>query len=231
MAENKKDVMDEELKKENKAAEAESKAAENTQEQEAQNEEETKEAAEGNEAEDSEEKDSEEKDSEEKDSEEKDSKDKGLFGKKKKKDKKDEQIEDLNDRLRRQMAEFDNFRKRSEKEKSQMFDMGARFIIEKVLPVVDNFERGLAAVPEDQKDDAFVTGMDKVYKQLMTEFDSIGVKPIEALGQEFNPDLHNAVMQVESDEYEPGVVAQELQKGYMYKDTVVRHSMVAVVSE
>lgn len=226
MAENKKDVMDEELKKENKAAEAESKAAENTQEQEAQNEEETKEAAEGNEAEDSE-----EKDSEEKDSEEKDSKDKGLFGKKKKKDKKDEQIEDLNDRLRRQMAEFDNFRKRSEKEKSQMFDMGARSIIEKVLPVVDNFERGLAAVPEDQKDDAFVTGMDKVYKQLMTEFDSIGVKPIEALGQEFNPDLHNAVMQVESDEYEPGVVAQELQKGYMYKDTVVRHSMVAVVSE
>ena len=241
MAENKKDVMDEELKKENKAAEAESKAAENTQEQEAQNEEETKEAAEGNKAEDSEEKDSEEKDSEEKDSEEKDSeekdseekdsKDKGLFGKKKKKDKKDEQIEDLNDRLRRQMAEFDNFRKRSEKEKSQMFDMGARSIIEKVLPVVDNFERGLAAVPEDQKDDAFVTGMDKVYKQLMTEFDSIGVKPIEALGQEFNPDLHNAVMQVESDEYEPGVVAQELQKGYMYKDTVVRHSMVAVVSE
>ena len=231
MAENKKDVMDEELKKENKAAEAESKAAENTQEQEAQNEEETKEAAEGNEAEDSEEKDYEEKDSEEKDSEEKDSKDKGLFGKKKKKDKKDEQIEDLNDRLRRQMAEFDNFRKRSEKEKSQMFDMGARSIIEKVLPVVDNFERGLAAVPEDQKDDAFVTGMDKVYKQLMTEFDSIGVKPIEALGQEFNPDLHNAVMQVESDEYEPGVVAQELQKGYMYKDTVVRHSMVAVVSE
>mgnify|MGYP003533714091 FL=1 len=231
MAENKKDVMDEELKKENKAAEAESKAAENTQEQEAQNEEETKEAAEGNEAEDSEEKDSEEKDSEEKDSEEKDSKDKGLFGKKKKKDKKDEQIEDLNDRLRRQMAEFDNFRKRSEKEKSQMFDMGARSIIEKVLPVVDNFERGLAAVPEDQKDDAFVTGMDKVYKQLMTEFDSIGVQPIEALGQEFNPDLHNAVMQVESDEYEPGVVAQELQKGYMYKDTVVRHSMVAVVSE
>lgn len=155
----------------------------------------------------------------------------GIFGKKKKKDKKDEQIEDLNDRLRRQMAEFDNFRKRSEKEKSQMFDMGARSIIEKVLPVVDNFERGLAAVPEEQKDDAFVTGMDKVYKQMMTEFDSIGVKPIEAVGQEFNPDLHNAVMQVESEEFEPGIVAQELQKGYMYKDTVVRHSMVAVVSE
>lgn len=166
-------------------------------------------------------------------SEETDTKEKkdGIFGKKKKKDKKDEQIEDLNDRLRRQMAEFDNFRKRSEKEKSQMFDMGAKSIIEKVLPVVDNFERGLAAVPEEQKDDAFVTGMDKVYKQMMTEFDSIGVKPIEAVGQEFNPDLHNAVMQVESEEFAPGIVAQELQKGYMYKDTVVRHSMVAVVSE
>lgn len=153
----------------------------------------------------------------------------GIFGKKKKKDKKDEQIEDLNDRLRRQMAEFDNFRKRSEKEKSQMFDMGARSIIEKVLPVVDNFERGLAAVPEEQKDDAFVTGMDKVYKQMMTEFDSIGVKPIEAVGQEFDPNLHNAVMQVESDEYESGVIAQELQKGYTYHDMVVRHSMVGVV--
>ena len=217
MAETKKDVMDEELKEVNEAAEAETEAAENNQEEETkENEVQSDEVAKEDEAEAS-------------GAEE--NKDKGLFGKKKKKDKKDEQIEDLNDRLRRQMAEFDNFRKRSEKEKSQMFDMGARSIIEKVLPVVDNFERGLAAVPEDQKDDAFVTGMDKVYKQLMTEFDSIGVKPIEALGQEFNPDLHNAVMQVESDEYEPGVVAQELQKGYTYKDTVVRHSMVAVVSE
>lgn len=154
---------------------------------------------------------------------------KGFF--KKKKDKKDEQIEDLNDRLKRQMAEFDNFRKRTEKEKAQMFDMGARTIIEKILPVIDNFERGLAAVPEEQKDDAFVTGMDKVYKQMLTELDAIGVKPIEALGKEFDPDLHNAVMQVESEEYEPGTVAQELQKGYTYKDNVVRHSMVAVVSE
>jgi molecular chaperone GrpE len=154
----------------------------------------------------------------------------GFFGKKKKKDKKDEQIEELNDKLKRQMAEFDNFRKRSEKEKSQMFDMGARTIIEKVLPVVDNFERGLAAVPEEQKEDAFVTGMDKVYKQLMTELDAIGVKAIEAVGQEFDPELHNAVMQVESEEYESGMVAQELQKGYTYKDIVVRHSMVAVVS-
>lgn len=151
----------------------------------------------------------------------------GFF--KKKKDKKDEQIEELNDRLKRQMAEFENFRKRSEKEKSQMFDMGARTIIEKVLPVVDNFERGLAAVPEEQREDAFVSGMDKIYKQLMTELDGIGVKPIECVGQEFNPDFHNAVMQVESEELESGMVAQELQKGYMYKDAVVRHSMVAVV--
>lgn len=153
-----------------------------------------------------------------------------FFGKKKK-DKKDQQIEELTDRLKRSMAEFDNFRKRTEKEKAQMFDMGARTIIEKILPVIDNFERGLAAVPEEQKDDAFVTGMDKVYKQMLTELDAIGVKPIEALGKEFDPDLHNAVMQVESEEYEPGIVAQELQKGYTYKDNVVRHSMVAVVSE
>lgn len=152
----------------------------------------------------------------------------GFF--KKKKDKKDEQIEDLQDRLKRQMAEFDNFRKRTEKEKSQMFDMGARTIIEKILPVVDNFERGLAAVPEDLKEDAFVTGMDKVYKQLMTELEAIGVKPIETEGKEFDPELHNAVMQVENEELEAGTIAQELQKGYYYKDTVVRHSMVSVVS-
>lgn len=153
---------------------------------------------------------------------------KGFF--KKKKDKKDEQIEELNDKLKRQMAEFDNFRKRTEKEKAQMYDMGAKSIIEKILPVIDNFERGLAAVPEENKEDAFVTGMDKVYKQMLTELDSIGVKPIEAVGCEFNPDFHNAVMQVESEEYESGVVAQELQKGYTYKDSVVRHSMVGVVS-
>jgi molecular chaperone GrpE len=152
------------------------------------------------------------------------------FFKKKKKDKKDEQIEELNDRIRRQMAEFDNFRKRTEKEKSQMFDMGARTIIEKILPVVDNFERGFTTVEEADKDDAFVQGMDKVYKQLITELDAMGVKPIECVGQEFNPEYHNAVMQVESEEFESGVVAQELLKGYTYKDTVVRHSMVAVVS-
>ena len=152
---------------------------------------------------------------------------KGFF--KKKKDKKDEQIEELNDRLKRQMAEFDNYRKRTEKEKSQMYDMGAKSIVEKILPVIDNFERGLAAVPEEAKEDAFVVGMDKVYKQMLTELDAIGVKPIEAVGTEFNPDFHNAVMQVENGELESGTVAQELQKGYTYKDSVVRHSMVAVV--
>lgn len=152
---------------------------------------------------------------------------KGFF--KKKKDKKDERIEELTDQVKRQMAEFENFRKRTEKEKSQMFDMGARTVIEKILPIVDNFERGFTTVEEDDKEDAFVQGMDKVYKQLMTELEAIGVKPIEAVGKEFNPEYHNAVMQVESEEYESGVVAQELLKGYTYKETVVRHSMVAVV--
>ena len=151
---------------------------------------------------------------------------KGFF--KKKKDKKDEKIEELTDQVKRQMAEFENFRKRTEKEKTQMFDMGAKTVIEKILPIVDNFERGFTMVEEADKDDAFVQGMDKIYKQLMTEFEAIGVKPIEAVGQEFNPDFHNAVMQVASEEYESGVVAQELLKGYTYKETVVRHSMVAV---
>ena len=154
---------------------------------------------------------------------------KGLF-KKKKKDKKDEQIEELNDRLKRQMAEFENFRKRSEKEKSQMFDMGAKTIVEKILPVIDNFERGLAAVPDDKKDDPFITGMDKVYKQMLTELDAAGVKPIECVGQEFDPDFHNAVMHVEDETLGENVVAEELQKGYMYRDTVVRHSMVKVAN-
>ena len=148
---------------------------------------------------------------------------------KKEKDKKDQQIEELTDRLKRNMAEFDNFRKRTEKEKASMYIIGAREIVEKILPVVDNFERGLAAVSEDQKDDPFITGMDKIYKQMMAELDAVGVKPIDCIGQEFDPDFHNAVMQVENDELESGTVAQELQKGYMYKDTVVRHSMVSVV--
>lgn len=155
---------------------------------------------------------------------------KSFFGKKDKKDKKDEQIEALTDQVKRQMAEFDNFRKRTEKEKSQMYEIGAKSIIEKILPVVDNFERGLATIPEEEKGSPFAEGMNMIYKQLMTELDSAGVKPIEAVGVEFNPDFHNAVMQVESEEYESGVVAQELLKGYMYRDTVVRHSMVAVVS-
>ena len=152
---------------------------------------------------------------------------KGFF--KKKKDKKDEQIEELTDRIKRQMAEFENFRKRSEKEKAQMFDMGAKTIIEKILPVVDNFERGFQTVQDEDKEDAFVKGMDMVYKQLMQELNNAGVTEIEAVGKEFNPDFHNAVMQVESEEFESGIVAAEFQKGYMYKDSVVRHSMVSVV--
>ena len=149
----------------------------------------------------------------------------------KKKDKKLEALEtqkkELEDRVMRQMAEFENYRKRTEKEKSQMFEMGAKSVIEKVLPVVDNFERGLASISEDQRGPVY-EGMNMIYKQLMDELDKLGVKPIEALGQEFNPDLHNAVMQVESEEFEEGIVAQELQKGYTYRDSVVRHSMVAV---
>ena len=141
-----------------------------------------------------------------------------------------EQIEQLEDKVKRQLAEFENFRNRTEKEKHAMFETGAKSVIEKMLPVVDNFERGLATVPEDKKEDPFVDGMNRIYKQLMTELENIGVKPIEAVGQEFDPNLHNAVMQVESEEYESGTVAQELMKGYTYRDSVVRHSMVAVVS-
>ncbi len=140
-----------------------------------------------------------------------------------------EQIDQLEDRVKRQMAEFENFRKRTEKEKQAMFETGAKSVLEKILPVVDNFERGLATVSEEQKEDPFVDGMNRVYKQLLTELENIGVKPIEAVGCEFDPNLHNAVMQVASEEYESGIVAQELQKGYTYRDAVVRHSMVAVV--
>lgn len=140
-----------------------------------------------------------------------------------------DQIATLEDKVKRQLAEFENFRNRTEKEKQAMFETGAKSIIEKVLPVIDNFERGLATVPEDKKEDPFVDGINKVYKQLMTELEAAGVKPIEAVGKEFDPNLHNAVMQVANDELESGTVAQELQKGYTYRDTVVRHSMVAVV--
>lgn len=155
---------------------------------------------------------------------------KKIFGKKdKKKDKAQEKIEELEDKVKRQLAEFENFRNRSEKEKTAMFETGAKSVIEKMLPVIDNFERGLAMIPEEEKDTPFADGMNKIYKQMVTELDGLGVKPIEAVGKEFDPNLHNAVMQVESDEYESGVIAQELQKGYTYRDTVVRHSMVAVV--
>ncbi len=158
---------------------------------------------------------------------------KGDKKEKKKKDKKQdalkEKVEELEDRVKRQMAEFDNFRKRTEKEKTAMFETGAKSVIEKILPVVDNFERGLASVPEEEKDGAIAQGMQMIYKQLMTELENLDVKPIPAVGEEFNPEFHNAVMQTESEEFESGTVAQELQKGYTYRDSVVRHSMVAVV--
>lgn len=141
-----------------------------------------------------------------------------------------EKIEQLEDRVKRQMAEFENFRRRSEREKQSMFETGAKSVIEKILPVIDNFERGLATVPEENQGDPFVDGMNRVYRQMLTELEAIDVKPIEAVGCEFDPNLHNAVMQVESDVYESGIVAQELQKGYTYRDSVVRHSMVGVVS-
>lgn len=155
---------------------------------------------------------------------------KSFFGKKKKKDKKDEKIEELTDRLTRQMAEFDNFRKRTEREKSQMYEVGAKDVIDKILPVVDNFERGLGAVTEEEKEDPFVKGMEQIYKQLMTTLEGIGVKPIEAVGNEFDPDFHNAVMHVEDEEVGENIIVEEFQKGYMYRDSVVRHSMVKVAN-
>ena len=158
---------------------------------------------------------------------------KGFFSKLKKGDKEkaalQEKVEGLEDRVKRQMAEFENFRRRTEKEKQQMFSMGERNVIEKMLPIVDNFERGLAAVPEEEKEGALASGMEMVYRQLLKQLEDLGVTPIEAVGQEFDPNFHNAVMQVESEEYPSGTVAQELQKGYKYRDAVIRYSMVAVV--
>ena len=154
---------------------------------------------------------------------------KKLFGRKKK-DKKDEKIEELTDKLTRQMAEFDNFRKRTEREKSQMYEVGAKDIIEKILPIVDSFERGLDAVKEEEKEHPFMQGMDKVYKQMMTTLKEIGVTPIEAVGKEFDPAFHNAVMHVEDESLGENIVAEEFQKGYMYRDSVVRHSMVKVAN-
>ncbi len=160
---------------------------------------------------------------------EKKGKKKSLLGKEKKPNKLQEKVDELEDRVKRQMAEFDNFRKRSEKEKAAMFETGAKSVVEKILPVVDNFERGLAGLSEEEMKEPFAEGMNMVYKQLITELEKLEVKPIEAVGCEFNPELHNAVMQVASEEFESGIIAQELQKGYTYRDSVVRHSMVAVV--
>ncbi|MCR4686312.1 MAG: nucleotide exchange factor GrpE [Lachnospiraceae bacterium] len=145
-----------------------------------------------------------------------------------KKDKKDEKIEELEDKVKRQLAEFDNFRKRTEKEKTESFDAGARSVLEKILPVVDNFERGLATIAQEKDASSHAEGMNMIYKQLVTELEKMDVKPIEALGKEFDPNFHNAIMQEASEEYESGVVCKELLKGYTYKETVIRHSMVAV---
>ncbi len=153
---------------------------------------------------------------------------KGFF--KKKKDPRDEKIEELTDRVKRQMAEFENFRKRTEKEKSTMYEMGARDMIEKILPIIDNFERGLATIPEDAKETPFAEGMEKIYKQLQKTMEDAGVKVIEAVGKEFDPNLHNAVMHVEDESLGENVVAEELLKGYTYRDSVVRHSMVKVAN-
>lgn len=154
---------------------------------------------------------------------------KSRFKADKKQDALNEKIAELEDKVKRQMAEFDNFRKRTDKEKNAMFETGAKSVIEKILPVVDNFERGLASIPEEEKGTPFAEGMEMIYKQLIGELEKMDVRPIPAVGEEFDPNLHNAVMQVESDEYESGVIAQELQRGYTYRDSVVRHSMVAVV--
>lgn len=160
-----------------------------------------------------------------------DSEKRGFFGKKKdKKDQKDIKIEELTDRLQRNMAEFDNYRKRTEKEKTAMFEVGARDIIEKILPIVDNFERGLAAIPEEEKGTPFADGMEKIYKQFVKTLEDTGVKPIEAVGKPFDPNFHNAVMHIEDESFGENIVAMELQKGYTYRDTVVRHSMVQVAN-
>ncbi|MBR3683508.1 MAG: nucleotide exchange factor GrpE [Lachnospiraceae bacterium] len=147
----------------------------------------------------------------------------------KKADKLQEKVDELEDKVKRQLAEFENYRRRTETEKTAMFETGAKSVLEKILPVIDNFERGLAAIPEADKGNAFAEGMNMIYKQLLTELEKMEVKPIEAVGKEFDPNVHNAVMQVESDEYESGFVAQELLKGYTFRNTVIRHSMVAVV--
>ena len=163
--------------------------------------------------------------------EEKEPEKKGFFGKKKeKKDPRDAQIEELNDKVRRNLAEFDNYRKRTEKEKSAMFEIGAKDIVERILPVIDNFERGLTSIPEEAKGTPFANGMEMIYKQLLKNLEEAGVKPIEAVGQPFDPNFHNAVMHIEDENLGENIVAQALQKGYLYRDSVVRHSMVQVAN-
>ena len=156
---------------------------------------------------------------------------KGFFGKKKdKKDKKDLKIEELEDKVKRQLAEFENFRNRTEKEKSRMYEFGARDVIEKMLPVVDNFERGLAAIPEAEKGGPVASGMEMIYKQMMTTLEGLGVTPIDALNKPFDPNFHNAVMHVEDEEIEESTVVEEFQRGYIYKEHVIRYSMVKVAN-
>ena len=155
---------------------------------------------------------------------------KGVFKKREKKDKKDEQIAELTDKVKRQLAEFENFRNRTEKEKSQMYTIGARDVIEKILPVVDNFERGIKSIPEEEREAPVASGMEMIYKQLMTVLTDLGVTPIEAVGQEFDPNVHNAVMHVENEELGENIVAEEFQKGSQYKDAVLRYSMVSVAN-
>lgn len=213
------DVNEKDLEKAQEAAEDNKKVTEETDQQEA----DTKESAKASE---DQEKESEKEEKDTKDAEE----GKGKFFKKKKTDKKDEKIAELNDKYTRLFAEFDNFRKRTEKEKAAMFEVGAKSVIEKILPVVDNFERGLGSLSDEEKETPFAQGMDKVYKQLMNELDAIGVKPIEAVGKDFDPAFHNAVMHVEDEELGENVVAEEFQKGYMYRESVVRHSMVKVAN-
>ena len=156
---------------------------------------------------------------------------KGFFGKKKdKKDKKDQKIEELEDKVKRQLAEFENFRNRTEKEKSRLYEFGARDVIEKMLPVVDNFERGLASIPEEEKGGPVASGMEMIYKQMMTTLEGLGVTPIDALNKPFDPNFHNAVMHVEDEEVEESTVVVEFQKGYIYKEHVIRYSMVKVAN-
>lgn len=166
----------------------------------------------------------------EKEAEEKETSGKKEAKKKKKKDKRDEQIEDLTDRLKRSMAEFDNYRKRVEKEKSHMYEIGAKDVIEKILPVLDNFERGFDSLSEEEREAPFAAGMDKIFQQMVKTLEELGVKPIEALNQEFDPNFHNAVMHVEDESVGENLIVEEFQKGYCYKESVVRHSMVKVAN-